>query len=218
VTRRAAEILNVSKRYDRQAALNGVTLDVHRGEIVGLIGPNGAGKTTLLRICAGLLRPTTGTVRVGAKADEAIRYFGGEHTLPPNVSARRWLTLWKSTHAGSAPAQSFDVLSRGTRQRLGLEAMLSTKDATLVLLDEPWEGLDPDASRWLSATLLDQRASGVGVLVSSHRIHDLASVCDRCVFLVGGRLARETVVCARIADHDRSARLFEAFDRSRGER
>ena len=219
MTTRAAEILNVSKQYRGRVALHGVTLDVHRGEILGLIGPNGAGKTTMLRVCAGLLRPTTGSVSVAAApGDEGIRYFGGEQTLPPNVPARRWLALWQSSAAESAPARSFDVLSRGTRQRLGLEAMLAKSDAALLLLDEPWEGLDPDASRWLSAALLAQRSAGVGVMVSSHRIHDLAGVCDRCVFLVDGRLAQETVVCAGIADHDRSTRLFEAFDRSRGER
>ena len=219
MTTPAAEVVHLSKQYQSHAALNDVTLAVHRGEILGLIGPNGAGKTTLLRVLAGLLRPTSGTVRIHAgDAADAVRYFGGEHTLPPNVPARRWLSLWKCGHAGEAPSRPFGVLSRGTRQRLGLDAMLTDKDASVLLLDEPWEGLDPDASRWLSDVLLEKRAAGGGVMVSSHRIHDLANVCDRCLFLVKGQLAQETIVCSGIEAPDRGARLFEAFDRARGKR
>src|SRR5206468_2043501 len=147
---------------------------------------------------------------------QMVRYFGGEHTLPPNVSARRWVALWNAEAAPATPRRRLGVLSRGTRQRVGLEAMIS-EEVRLLVLDEPWENLDPDASRWLSETLLRVRSSGAGIVVSSHRIHDLADVCDRCVFLVGGRLARATVTFAEDASHDdRSARLFAAFDRVRG--
>ena len=215
---RAGQLLHVSKSYRRHTALHDVTLDVYRGEILGLIGANAAGKTTLLRVCAGLLRPTTGEVRIDvACADAAIRYFGGERTLPPGVSAQQWLSFWTSNGANGATRRVFRVLSRGTRQRFGLEAMLASDQASLLLLDEPWEGLDPDASRWLSDVLLDRRAAGAGIMVSSYRIHDLADVADRCVFLVEGRLASEGVACGALpARADRSAFLLEAFDRSRG--
>jgi ABC-2 type transport system ATP-binding protein len=214
-----AAAVNLSKAYGRHQALDNVTLAVERGEVLGLIGPNGAGKTTLLRILAGLMRPTAGSVRVeGSRSGETTRYFGGEHTLPPNVRADGWLSLWRSPAAASAPRRAFGVLSRGTRQRWGLEAMLAGTNSTLLLLDEPWEGLDPDATRWLSETVLAKRAAGAGAIVSSHRIHDLSDVCDRCVFLIGGRLATEQVICGTIPNADRSRMLFEAFDRWRGGR
>ena len=211
--------IGLSKKYGRHQALDGVSLAVERGEILGLIGPNGAGKTTLLRVLAGLMRPTAGSLRIGAARNgDAVRYFGGEHTLPPNVRADRWLSMWRAPNASSAPRRPFGALSRGTRQRWGLEAILASAGVTLLLLDEPWEGLDPDSTRWLSEALLEKRAAGVGVIVSSHRIHDLSDVCDRCVFLIGGRLAQEQIVCGNIAGADRSRHLFEAFDRLRGAR
>jgi ABC-type multidrug transport system ATPase subunit len=210
------ELTGVSKSYGRHPAVSGVTLAVGSAEILGLIGPNGAGKTTLLRLLAGLIRPTGGTVQIPSGDRPAIvRYFAGEHTLPPTVPTGRWLALWGAASNG-ASRRRLATLSRGTRQRAGLEAMLADPDVTLLLLDEPWEGLDPDASRWLSDELLKRRAGGAGVIVSSHRIHDLADVCDRCVFLVQGRLSSESLTTADFHGiADRSALLFAAFDRAK---
>jgi len=212
----AISLGDVSKYYGRTAALASVSLTIDAGEIVGVIGPNGAGKTTLLRVCAGLLRPTAGRVdRSGPP--ELTRYFGGERTLPPQVSARRWYALFDPAGASSVTRRRFSVLSRGTRQRLGLAGTLSAANMALVLLDEPWEGLDPDASRWLSDELIHKRGAGVAVVVSSHRIHDLATVCDRCVYLVNGGLADEHVECGNGLPHETQvARLLDAFDRARG--
>jgi ABC-2 type transport system ATP-binding protein len=208
---------SVTKQYGRQVAVAAVTLAVEEREILGLIGPNGAGKTTLLRVLARLIRPDAGSVTIpSALANPAVRYFAGEHTLPPGVSARRWLRLWGSSAAGSASRRLMGALSRGTRHRVGLEAVLSDPSPSLILLDEPWEGLDPDASRWLSNELVKRRNAGAGVIVSSHRIHDLADVCDRCVFLVAGRLKAESIVHDDLVGAaDRSALLFAAFDRAK---
>ena len=215
------ELEDVTKSYGRHTVVRDVSLAVGPGEIVGLIGPNGAGKTTLLRLFAGLIRPTRGAVRIPAADRPAlVRYFAGEHSLPPEVRTNRWLALWSAPAMARADgrriAGTLGTLSRGTRQRVGLEAMLADPDVMLLLLDEPWEGLDPDASRWLSEELLKRRAAGAGVIVSSHRIHDLADVCDRCVFLVGGRLSPESLA-APVWDGvgERSALLFAAFDRAR---
>ena len=203
---------NVTKRYGRHMAVTDVTLTADAGEILALVGPNGAGKTTLLRILAGLVRPTSGSV----DAHSTIRYFAGEHTLPPLVPVGRWLALWGASDNEDILRQTLGKLSRGTRQRVGLKAMLADRSADLVLLDEPWEGLDPDASRWLSDELRRRRDSGASIIVSSHRIHDLADVCDRCVFLVSGRLRADVLTPAALsAAADRSALLFAAFDRAK---
>jgi ABC-2 type transport system ATP-binding protein len=183
-----ARIRHISKKYRRQLVLHDVTLDVRRGEILGLIGPNGAGKTTLLRIVSGLVRPNSGRVDMDFPSSPVtLRYFGGEHTLPGDVPTRRWQALW-GLAADHRSTGRMRLLSRGTRQRVGLEATLRLPEPSLVVLDEPWEGLDPDASRWLSDELLLLSQRGSGIILSSHRIHDLAEVCTRCVFLVLGHL------------------------------
>jgi ABC-2 type transport system ATP-binding protein len=188
------------------------------GEIVGLVGPNGAGKTSLLRIIAGLQRPTSGDVRRRSSAPGSVRYFAGERALPPHVSANTWLQLWIGRCREDLGRRPIATLSRGMRQQLGLETTFARhgehRTWSLVLLDEPWEGLDPDAARWLSAELMELRAQGSTVLVSSHRIHDLAGVCDRCVFLRKGQVAEEVRMSKSMAAGvDRSAMLFEAFGR-----
>ena len=77
------------------------------------------------------------------------------------------------------------TLSRSTRQLLGLRTALGRHPLSLIVLDEPWEGLDPDATRWLSSTLASKRDRGAAVVLSSHRLHDLAGVCDKYLFLTG---------------------------------
>jgi ABC-type multidrug transport system ATPase subunit len=197
-----AAALRVSKRYGRLTAIDDVTLTLDGGEIVGLIGANGAGKTTLLRMLAGLIRPTSGHVQPPhATAQRPTGYFGGERTLPPWVSAKQWMALaarrtfpaWRRAQEDPSPHfrdATLGVLSRGTRQRLGLEAILAGSSA-LLLLDEPWEHLDPDANEWLSQALSNQRRDGAAILISSHRLHDLAALCDRCVFLQEGRVVSQ---------------------------
>jgi len=213
----------VSKRYGRRLCLDEVTVTLHAGQIVGLVGPNGAGKTTLLRIVAGLLRPSSGEVRhVGADGSPTIRYFAGEQTLPPHVLTHHWMSLWSLSGVARSKAverRRLGMLSRGTRQRVGLQAILSGPVPRLLLLDEPWEGLDPDASRWLSSELVAKREGGATVWVSSHRIHDLAEICDSCAFLVDGRLTIPRINgLEHAASLERSARLFAAFDEARGAR
>lgn len=206
---------DVTKKYGRHAALARVTLALHPGEIVGLIGPNGAGKTTLLRILAGLVRPTSGTVWLAEHMHPGlVRYFGGEHTLPAHVSARRWAALWIGGRS-VGPLRQFGVLSRGTRQRIGLDVMLRPPTPLLLLLDEPWDGLDPDASRWLSATLIQMRQQNACIIVSSHRLYDLADVYTRCAFLADGHLSIEEVGTNAPTGHRLAAPLFDAFDRLR---
>jgi ABC-type multidrug transport system ATPase subunit len=208
----------LSKRYGDQSVLRDADLFLREGEIVGLIGSNGAGKTTLLRILLGLVRPTAGRVEWhGAGAlppADRVGHFGGAHTVPPASSARTWARLVSRGHHVPDDRRRVRALSRGSRQLLGLSAELARMEADAFLLDEPWEGLDPDASRWLSAAVRRRRDEGCAFLVSSHRLHDLAGVCDRYAFLLDGRvlvrgagdIAAETV---------RGEDLLAALDRVR---
>jgi ABC-2 type transport system ATP-binding protein len=181
------ELAAVTKAFGKRKVLNQAWLQVRAGEAVGLVGANGAGKTTLLRIAAGLERPSAGSVRWSAMTgdvDARIRYYGGETTLPPSVPARRWASLF-----GVAIDEHRRIgrLSRGTRQILGLKVLLAENDADLLLLDEPWESLDPEGSAWLTDTVRRWRDGGAAILISSHRLYDLDSVCTRFLLLEGGR-------------------------------
>jgi ABC-2 type transport system ATP-binding protein len=196
-----------------------VSFDAKPGEVLGLVGPNGAGKTTLLRLALGLLKPDAGTVRLGTQpVPRALRwarvaYFAGGGALPPAVRARSWQGLFSVT-APDADDRPIRLLSRGTRQRLGLQTVLEPRAESLdlIVLDEPWEGLDPDAARWLTQALRVTRQAGTAVLVSSHRLHELAEVADRCAFLVDGRLTLVDVQDLSAGGALTGAALLEAFD------
>ncbi len=190
------ELAAVTKRFGRLQVLTQVWLQVRAGESVGLVGSNGAGKTTMLRIAAGLVLPDTGSVRWADPAP-AIRYFGGEMTLPPAVQARRWASLFE---VGSSDSRRIGTLSRGSRQLFGLRVVLAGADADVIILDEPWEGLDPAGSAWLTEVLRKWRDAGAALLISSHRLYDLDSVCTRFVLLEGGR-------CHAISDRDQRPRV-----------
>lgn len=189
------ELSAVTKRFGRLQVLTQVWLQVRPGEAVGLVGANGAGKTTLLRIAAGLMLPDSGAVRWGDAAPR-IHYFGGEITLPPDVQGRRWASLYGAT---SSDRRRLGALSRGSRQLFGLRVVLAGQ-AEVIILDEPWEGLDPSGAAWLTDALSRWREGGVAVLVSSHRLHDLVALCTRFVLLEGGR-------CRAITGRDERPRV-----------
>lgn len=189
------ELAAVTKRFGRLQVLTQVWLQVRAGESVGLVGANGAGKTTMLRIAAGLVLPDTGSVRWAESP--ALRYFGGEMTLPPGVQARRWASLFE---VGSTDSRKIGTLSRGSRQLFGLRVVLAGANADVIILDEPWEGLDPAGSAWLTDVVRRWRDAGAALLISSHRLHDLDSVCTRFVLLEGGR-------CHAISDRDQRPRV-----------
>jgi ABC-2 type transport system ATP-binding protein len=207
----------VTKSYGTRRVLRGVSFQANRGEVLGFVAPNGAGKTTLLRVAVGLLRCDDGVVLLkGEPLPQAlgkvtVSYFGGGSTMPPAVRGRTWRRLFHETDA-AGEARQIRLLSRGTRQLLGLRTLFSLSGLDLIVLDEPWEGLDPDASRWLTQSIRARRDAGAAVLVSSHRLHELAEVCDRCAFLMDGGI---TLVDARNLSGSGAltgAALLKAFD------
>lgn len=186
-------------------------------------GASGAGKTTLLRMLVGLLEPSMGELRVSglpprdALARPGVAYFAGEATLPGSVRASAWGSLGNGDLITAEPGL-IRTLSRGTRQLLGLRTVLGRPHAGVIVLDEPWESLDPDASRWLSAMLVTKRDRGAAVVLSSHRLHDLAGLCDAYLFLVN---QRSTVMKAHeiaAAEPVTPALLLDVYDRLRGGR
>jgi len=196
----------------RHVAVDGLSLEVRRGEIFGLLGPNGAGKTTTLKTMLGLLRPDRGTIRLLGRSptDPAMRARIG--FLPENpyfydyLTGREFLDFYARLQgvprtdrsrkvaevlervglAGRAdgPLRKF---SKGMVQRLGLaQAILHEPD--LVILDEPMSGLDPLGRREVRDLVLELRRAGKTVFFSSHILQDAEMICDRVAIVVGGRL------------------------------
>ncbi|MSR62975.1 MAG: ABC transporter ATP-binding protein [Planctomycetes bacterium] len=201
----------LSKRFGTRAALDGVSFELHAGEILGLVGANGSGKTTLLRVLAGLLRPSAGHVRVlghepwlaRERVMERVRFAFAPPALFDNLTAREHL-VHLARLGGHAPLRSeldavletvglaqraeerVRAFSFGMRQRLSLALALVPRPELLVL-DEPTEGLDPLAVLELRALLLRlRREQGVTILLSSHLLSEVGELVDRLVVLAEG--------------------------------
>jgi ABC-type multidrug transport system ATPase subunit len=219
----ALSVRHLAVRYGRRLVFDAVSFDLGGGQCLGVIGPNGAGKTTLLRTVVGLLTPSAGDVRIDgllprdALSRSGVAYFAGEATLPGYVRAAAWGSLGTG-EAVTDDRRRLRALSRGTRQLLGLRTVLGRQPLHLVVLDEPWEGLDPDAARWLSTTLELKRDRGAAVLLASHRLEDLAGLCDAYLLLrVHGSVLVNAHQLAPVG-HVTPALLAEAFDRLRSGR
>ena len=214
-------VRGLAVHYRTRLVFEDVSFELPAARSLGVIGANGAGKTTLLRTIVGCLTATAGEVRIDDRCPrEALRntrvaYFAGDATLPGFVRAAAWGTLGTG-QAVTVDRRPLRALSRGTRQLLGLRTALGRHPLGLIVLDEPWEGLDADAARWLTATLEAKRDRGAASVLSSHRLHDLAGLCDAYLFLVNHRAtllqAHEIAQVGPVT----AALLTDVFDRMRG--
>ncbi|MET0536338.1 MAG: ABC transporter ATP-binding protein [Xanthobacteraceae bacterium] len=214
MTENVIEAQNLTKRYDGVAAVNGVSFAVARGEIFGLLGPNGAGKTTTILMLLGLSEISDGKARVlghdpvrePLAVKRRVGYLPDQVGFYDNLSAvenmrytARLLGLERGQrdekialalgHVGLSDVMNNRVgtFSRGMRQRLGLAEILM-KDARIAILDEPTSGLDPQATVELLSVIRDLKHRGVTVLLSSHLLERVQSVCDRVALFNEGNL------------------------------
>ena len=205
------DVTDLRHSYGERVALAGVELTVDAGEIVGLVGRNGAGKTTTMRSVMGILKPDAGRLmwdgrpigeaerlRFGYMPEERglyaqmrvleqVTYFARLHGLasaPAQASARAWL---EHLGLGERADERLIALSHGNQQRVQLAVAL-VHGPELLVLDEPFAGLDPEAVESLSDVLRARAASGVAVLFSSHQLELVERVCRRVVILDGGRV------------------------------
>jgi len=188
------EAKNLTKRYNGVAVVNGVSFSVARGETFGLLGPNGAGKTTTILMLLGLSDISDGQARVldcdPAREPLAVKRQVGY--LPDQVGFYEREQKIKASlgHVGLADMANNRVgtFSRGMRQRLGLAEILM-KEAQIAILDEPTSGLDPQATAELLNIIRDLKHRGVSVLLSSHLLERVQSVCDRVALFNQGNIA-----------------------------
>ena len=217
----AVSVRDLAVQYGRRLVFQDITFDIGAGQSLGVIGPNGSGKTTLLRTLAGCLVPKSGDIRIAglttrdALARTGVAYFAGDSTLPGSVRASRWGSLGNGDVV-TPDRRPIRALSRGTRQQLGLRTVLGRQPLGLIILDEPWEALDPDAARWLSTTLETKRDRGAALILSSHRLHDLAGFCDSYLFLLPHQARLVHAHDISPASPVTADRLVEVFDQLRG--
>jgi len=211
------ELRDLTRRYGDVVALDGLTLAVPSGQMVGLLGPNGAGKSTAMRITLGLLRPDSGDVRwrdrpVDPAARRRFGYLPEERGLYPRMRVRDQVVYFGRLHGlsrtdaaaaadrwmdrlgvAARSADRVDTLSLGNQQRVQLAAAL-VHEPELLVLDEPFSGLDPVAVDALSEVLAERAAAGTGVLFSSHQLDLVEDICESVAIVDKGRLVLSGVV------------------------
>ncbi|MDH6703438.1 ABC-2 type transport system ATP-binding protein [Kitasatospora sp. MAA19] len=209
------EVAGLRKRFGATQALDGMTFAVRPGRVTGFVGPNGAGKSTTMRVVLGLDAPDAGRALVGGRPYRSLRSpltrLGSlldAGALQPSRTARNHL-LWLA-HSQGLPARRVDQVleqvgladaarrraggfSLGMRQRLGIAAAL-LGDPPALMLDEPFNGLDPEGIRWIRGLLTSLAAEGRAVLVSSHLMGELEDVADHLVVVGRGRVVADTGV------------------------
>jgi ABC-2 type transport system ATP-binding protein len=234
---KALEATGLRKSYGDRVALDGVSLSVERGEIVGLLGPNGAGKTTTLSILATLLEPDAGSVRVAGLSPQSDRdalrrklgYVPQAIALYPTLSALQNLELFARIHGagkrqaaaasahtletvGLAPRahDSVSILSGGMKRRLNL-ACAMVHQPEILLLDEPTVGVDPQSREQILATVRSAAESGVAVVYSTHYMEEIERVCGRALLIDYGRVVAQGTVAELITLGGRHPRMEIAF-------
>src|SRR4051812_30102595 len=233
----AVTVESLSKRFGANAAVDGLSFSVSRGEIYGLLGPNGAGKTTTLRILAGLLPPPGGVARVedvdvasapreaqrrlgfltggtGLYARltgrEVLAYFGALQGLAPPAVDARLATLSTALDLTGLLDKRCEALSSGQKQRVSI-ARAVLHDPPVLILDEPTVGLDVLASRFLREYIGSERSRGKAIIFSTHYLAEAELLCDRVGMMHEGRLIAEGPPAELRARAGGASSLEEAF-------
>ncbi|MFF5292803.1 ABC transporter ATP-binding protein [Paractinoplanes globisporus] len=214
------EVVDLRKRYGPTTALNGMTFTAAPGRVTGFVGPNGAGKSTTMRIILGLHTADAGSALVGGRPYRSLRrpllHLGAlldASALHPARSGRHHL-LWLARSQGlglprvdevieqvglaSASRRAAGGYSLGMRQRLGIAAAL-LGDPPAIMLDEPFNGMDPEGIVWLRGFLRALAAQGRAVLVSSHLMSELQGMADHVVVVGRGQVIADSSVADLIA-------------------
>ena len=205
------EVREVTKHYDGRPVVHDVTFEIQTGEIFALLGPNGAGKTTLIRMITDIIKPDSGEIHfeglpVGADRRRLVAYLPEERGLYKRARVAEVLEYWgalkglKSADARREAHQLLErvelsewadkqvqALSKGMQQKVQLCTALIGRPR-LMILDEPFSGLDPINVQLLEEILHERRAEGVTVLLSTHRMNKVEELCDRALMINKGHM------------------------------
>ncbi|MFB6807409.1 ATP-binding cassette domain-containing protein [Streptomyces sp. NPDC056387] len=214
---KAISVAGLHKAFGRTRALDGLDLSVATGEVHGFLGPNGAGKSTAIRVLLGLLRADSGTARLlggdpwadAVELHRRVAYVPGDVTLWRNLSGGEVIDLYGRLRGGLDrtrraelierfeldPTKKGRTYSKGNRQKVALVAAFSS-EAELLILDEPTSGLDPLMEEVFQRCVSEARAAGRTVLLSSHILSEVETLCDRVSIIRKGR----TVESGTLAD------------------
>ena len=199
----------LTKMYGKNAALDHLSLEVRKGEVLGYLGPNGAGKTTTIRLLLGLINPTSGSATIfgkdiskdAATIHKDTAYVPGETSYWPSLSGKETLHLLANMH-GSVdeiyrekliqkfnfdPDKKIRSYSKGNRQKIALIAALASR-APLLIFDEPTSGLDPVMAKVFRDEVVVAKKNGQTIFLSSHILEEVEELCDRVAVLKEGKL------------------------------
>ncbi len=212
----AIEVHGLFKRFVEVQAVSGVDFDVRKGELFGFLGPNGAGKTTTINMLTGLVRPDTGTIRIGGidcshnpKAAQRLMgivpddsnlypeltgfenlcFCGALYGLRKAVRQARARELLDTFSLVEAAGRKFGGYSKGMKRKLTIAAAL-IHDPEILFLDEPTTGIDVAAARQIRQLLAGLRGAGTTIFLTTHYIEEAERLCNRIAFIVSGRIVR----------------------------
>lgn len=216
------QVENLTKKFYTLTALDDVSFDIPRGEILGILGPNGAGKTTLFKILSGSLRSDGGSVvpvdgtwpKIGYKPERLffpngmrvaayLRMMASLSNIPSRHAEQTVTAVLRRVGLTGAANQKMKTFSKGMRQRLGLaQALLG--DPTLLILDEPSDGLDPNGQEEIQELLRSLRAEGKTILMSSHQLTEVRDVCTEIAILNVGKIIYRNRMADALAERPQS--------------
>ncbi len=206
----AVDVRGVWKRYGDTDVVSDLSFDVHPGEVLGFLGPNGSGKTTTMRMILDIVRPARGEIdvfgqppgvehqdRVGylpedrglyrdVKIIDTLTYFAALRGMPQKVARKKAMRLLTEMELADAAEKKAAELSRGMHQKAQLIATI-LNDPELLIIDEPFQGLDPVNADMLKGVVRDQKERGAAVIMSTHDMGDAQTLCDRILLIDQGR-------------------------------
>ncbi len=207
------EVSNLRKQFGNLVAVDGVSLTIGRGEVLGFLGPNGAGKSTTMKMITGFLAPTSGTIKVCGRAltedpiaaksrigylpegapaysemtpASFLDFIGDIRGMSAKLKAARIREVVAKIHLEGVLNQTIETLSKGFKRRVGL-AQAILHDPEILIMDEPTDGLDPNQKHEVRA-LIKEMAPQKGIIISTHILEEVDAVCTRAVIIANGRL------------------------------
>jgi lipopolysaccharide export system ATP-binding protein len=234
------EVISIAKSYDRRVVLSDVSLSIGPGEVLGLLGPNGAGKTTCFYSIMGLVKPDSGRVMLDGVEISGLpmyrRAVMGLGYLPQETSIFRGMTVAQNImsvlelaepdkdvrvarldqllgefHLEGLRDSMATALSGGERRRCEIARALAA-DPSIMLLDEPFAGIDPISISDIRALIIQLKSRGIGVLITDHNVRETLDICDRACIIYDGRVLFAGTPQALVADENvRRLYLGESF-------